>query len=295
MEEWIMNPIQNGIAAMSCDCGEKEDENPEAGVPAINLSPIGQVECEVKVTAAKMVSGWPARIRVWPEFEEALLRITEHSHLWVLCWFHESRRDLLKVRPSRMDASLPEYGVFSLRCPARPNPISLTAVKLEKVEGNILHVTGLDAIHGTYVLDIKPYFGSDIIFSSRAPYLRPADREMRQDMLAKMALAHHGEECADLQLGVRMALLAEEFCGPVQDNDLQLVFKGPACLADVLQGITRARLANPARFTYLGHNGVIESIWTDKVKIVRIIVKENINRKRIYSLTDEELFQVIVC
>jgi tRNA-Thr(GGU) m(6)t(6)A37 methyltransferase TsaA len=48
-------------------------------------------------------------------------------------------------------------GIFASRSPYRPNKIGLTVVELLKVDGNVLHVKGLDAINGTPVLDIKPY------------------------------------------------------------------------------------------------------------------------------------------
>jgi tRNA-Thr(GGU) m(6)t(6)A37 methyltransferase TsaA len=48
-------------------------------------------------------------------------------------------------------------GVFATRSPARPNPIGLTTVRVLERSRNTLKVTGLDAIDGTPVLDIKPY------------------------------------------------------------------------------------------------------------------------------------------
>ena len=54
----------------------------------------------------------------------------------------------------------PEYplvGLFSTCSPARPNPILTTVVRLIEKEGNVLHVTGLDAIDKSPVLDIKPH------------------------------------------------------------------------------------------------------------------------------------------
>jgi tRNA-Thr(GGU) m(6)t(6)A37 methyltransferase TsaA len=56
----------------------------------------------------------------------------------------------------RGDPSNPKRGVFALRSPHRPNGIGVTAVELLAVEGNVLHVHGLDALNGTPVLDIKP-------------------------------------------------------------------------------------------------------------------------------------------
>jgi tRNA (Thr-GGU) A37 N-methylase len=49
------------------------------------------------------------------------------------------------------------HGVFATRAPARPNAIGISVVRLVKVEGTRLHVTGLDILDGTPVLDIKPY------------------------------------------------------------------------------------------------------------------------------------------
>jgi tRNA (Thr-GGU) A37 N-methylase len=48
-------------------------------------------------------------------------------------------------------------GIFATRAPVRPNPIGLTLVELLERRENVLLVKGLDAFHGTPVLDIKPY------------------------------------------------------------------------------------------------------------------------------------------
>ncbi len=54
-----------------------------------------------------------------------------------------------------MDTTL--RGVFAIRVPKRPNPIGLSVVRLERIEGRILHVEGVDVLDGTPLLDIKPY------------------------------------------------------------------------------------------------------------------------------------------
>src|SRR5262249_12604225 len=48
-------------------------------------------------------------------------------------------------------------GVFATRSPHRPNPIGLSAVRLERVDGLVLHIRDLDLVDGTPVLDVKPY------------------------------------------------------------------------------------------------------------------------------------------
>lgn len=84
------------------------------------------------------------------------------SHLWLVFVFHESA-DSVKatVRPPRLGGN-EKVGVFASRSPFRPNPIGLSLVKLERIEktvrdGCIIHVSGVDLVSGTPLLDIKPY------------------------------------------------------------------------------------------------------------------------------------------
>ena len=53
----------------------------------------------------------------------------------------------------------PLVGVFATGSPVRPNPILITMVRLLGRSGNTLRVTGLDALDGSPILDIKPYGG----------------------------------------------------------------------------------------------------------------------------------------
>ena len=48
-------------------------------------------------------------------------------------------------------------GVFSTRSPHRPNGIGLSCVRLVDVQGLCVHIADHDLLHGTPVLDIKPY------------------------------------------------------------------------------------------------------------------------------------------
>ena len=93
-----------------------------------------------------------------PRLEEALEGIEDYSHVLVLFWLSRVQKDqrkLKKIHPkSRED--LPLVGIFATRTQYRPNPIGLTVVKLIWRKKNILRVRGLDVIHGTPVIDIKP-------------------------------------------------------------------------------------------------------------------------------------------
>jgi tRNA (adenine37-N6)-methyltransferase len=65
---------------------------------------------------------------------------------------------------------VPEQGVLATRSQLRPNPVGVAVVPLIKRRKNILRVEGLDAIDGTPILDIKPYFPNhDAARDARVP------------------------------------------------------------------------------------------------------------------------------
>jgi tRNA-Thr(GGU) m(6)t(6)A37 methyltransferase TsaA len=72
-----------------------------------------------------------------------------------MTWFHQSRRDVLKVHP-RSDPNRALTGVFATRSPDRPNPIGLHPVTVRRIVGNRLRLGPIEAIDGTPVIDIKP-------------------------------------------------------------------------------------------------------------------------------------------
>ena len=53
---------------------------------------------------------------------------------------------------------MPKVGIFSQRAKDRPNRIGMTSVEIVSVSDRTLTVKGLDAVNGTPVLDIKPYY-----------------------------------------------------------------------------------------------------------------------------------------
>jgi tRNA-Thr(GGU) m(6)t(6)A37 methyltransferase TsaA len=108
-------------------------------------------------------------------FEFAVEDLERWSHLWVLFWFHRAEGWRPKIRPPR---SRTRRGVFATRSPHRPNPIGLSAVKLEQVDGLVLHVSGVDVLDETPVLDLKPYVAyTDAIAESGDGWLRDHVRE----------------------------------------------------------------------------------------------------------------------
>jgi tRNA-Thr(GGU) m(6)t(6)A37 methyltransferase TsaA len=85
------------------------------------------------------------------------------SHLWLIFLFSGAVRDQWSatVRPPRLGGNT-HVGVFATRSPFRPNPIGMSCVRLDGVEaesplGPVIHVSGIDLMDGTPILDIKPY------------------------------------------------------------------------------------------------------------------------------------------
>lgn len=96
-------------------------------------------------------------VEVDPRYQAALKGVDGCSHLIILYWMNEARRDLVRQMPRH--ATEPR-GTFSLRSPVRPNPVALSVVQLVKREGAVLSVIGLDCLDNTPLIDIKPYFAS---------------------------------------------------------------------------------------------------------------------------------------
>jgi tRNA-Thr(GGU) m(6)t(6)A37 methyltransferase TsaA len=114
---------------------------------------------------AGLVPELRARVVFEPEFRnpDALRGLEGFSHLWLIWVFSASAREGWSptVRPPRLGGN-ERMGVFATRSPFRPNPIGLSAVRLESVEtdpalGPVLNVRGADLMDGTPILDIKPY------------------------------------------------------------------------------------------------------------------------------------------
>ncbi len=96
-------------------------------------------------------------IEVDARWSAALKDVATCSHLVVLYWMDRARRDLVLQAPRHYGEP---RGTFALRSPVRPNPIAMSVVRLDRVEGTRLTVAGLDCLDGTPLIDIKPYFAS---------------------------------------------------------------------------------------------------------------------------------------
>ena len=98
-----------------------------------------------------------ADIEIFPDYEEALLRMEPGSEIIVLTWLHLGQRNVLLTHP-RNDPANPITGVFSTRSPDRPNPIGIHHAKLLEINSRTLRIDAIEAIDGTPVIDIKINF-----------------------------------------------------------------------------------------------------------------------------------------
>jgi tRNA-Thr(GGU) m(6)t(6)A37 methyltransferase TsaA len=105
------------------------------------------------------VEDFHGELEIFKEFEPGLEDIDGFSHLIIIFEFHKSRQRNLYAHPPH---DRKKRGVFSTRSPNRPNPIGMTIVKLQKREGNVIKVSGIDMLDGTPILDIKPYTQRDL-------------------------------------------------------------------------------------------------------------------------------------
>ncbi len=126
---------------------------------SFELWPVGYVRSALKARKGAPRQPWMGAPGAWleidPAFEECLKGIEAGQDIWILTWLHEGRRGVLQVHPGG-DLGKPLTGVFATRSPDRPNPVGLHRAKVVSVDGTRVEVDGLEAIHGTPVVDIKP-------------------------------------------------------------------------------------------------------------------------------------------
>jgi len=124
----------------------------------ILVNPIGVVRSEAKNPVDEGWGDVVSAIELAPWLAGALDGLEGFSHALIIAWLHQSPPPTGNRRHPRGRDDLPAVGILAQRARHRPNPIAVTAVKVVEVGPTRLVVRGLDAIDGTPVLDIKPYF-----------------------------------------------------------------------------------------------------------------------------------------
>ena len=124
----------------------------------VEFSHIGYVSTDAdKVPRSWEISDIEGALVFDGSYKEGLSDIKPGQKLNVIFQFHQSPEftsQLLRINPPRYNGK--EMGIFSTHSPVRPNPIGLSVLEVLRVDGNIIHVKGLDMLDGTPILDIKP-------------------------------------------------------------------------------------------------------------------------------------------
>jgi len=124
-----------------------------------NFIPVGIAHSPFKKAGAppfqSTFSQVEGNIEIFPEYQEGLTSIEGFSHLILISHFDRAERRALTEQP--LSDGEAYHGIFATRHYNRPNPIGISYVALIRVEGGTLHVSGLDLLEGTPILDIKPY------------------------------------------------------------------------------------------------------------------------------------------
>ena len=117
----------------------------------------------------------PGIIELLPamNLEHAIEDLAGWERIWVIFWFDRNEGWRPKVLPPRSTDG--RKGVLGTRSPHRPNPLGLSVLRLQRVDGLNLHVLDVDLLDGTPVLDIKPYVPyTDAFPESGSGWLQPA-------------------------------------------------------------------------------------------------------------------------
>lgn len=207
---------------------------------------------------AGLVDGSTARLVLFPEYgqPEALNEIEQFSHIWVIFVCHECAHTWHPtVRPPRLGGNR-RIGVFASRSPFRPNPIGMSAVKLEKVvaEKNTmaLYLGGGDFLDATPVLDIKPYISyADSIPSAKCGFAQNAPHK---------------------NMTVRFSRAAEKFCHANREeyphlyqliNTVLQYDPRPAYTARKMDGTCHGISMFDVNITF--------EVWKDTITVVKIV------------------------
>ncbi|MFW5900728.1 MAG: tRNA (N6-threonylcarbamoyladenosine(37)-N6)-methyltransferase TrmO, partial [Halodesulfurarchaeum sp.] len=247
------------------------------------LTQIGTVRNEIREpTDPDSFRDHESRIVIEEAFTDGLYRIEDSDYITILFYLHESGAYTLRG-PRRYGV---ERGTFACRSPNRPSPIGTTTVELLERTGRELRVSGLDAINGTPVIDIKPYAPS----LDRPPlgeeddrrerprgaidrYVRAGDREA----ILLEAGQIHGHFCPYLALGVMAGIHAQRELDVTSNGmeDVVAVLETNSCFADGVQVATGCTFGNNALiYRDYGKTAVTLVSREETDKGVRIHVRE---------------------
>ena len=127
----------------------------------MHLEPIGTFHCTARYpydaarqSAIAESGGGHILLEKGHNYEQALRDLDGFSHIWLVYLFHHNPAWKPMILPPRASRKV---GVFASRAPYRPNPVGLSCVELESIQGLRVNIGPHDLLDGTPILDIKPY------------------------------------------------------------------------------------------------------------------------------------------
>jgi tRNA (Thr-GGU) A37 N-methylase len=174
--------------------GAEDDDATTTTTGSRRVTPIGYLRCCFKERNGTPRQGSlvpdsraSVRLQSWCNPTASLDGLASFSHVWLVFLFHQNTNDhklalanLLssssssssqqqqqqqqsnanaslksKIRPPRLGGA--SVGLYATRTPHRHNSIGLSVVKLDRIENDVVWLSGIDLLDRTPILDIKPY------------------------------------------------------------------------------------------------------------------------------------------
>lgn len=153
-----MSEQREGEAALDFDPAGMEGDARLVFIGRVRSPWTSRQDCPKNMREARE-RGEPASVEIDAPYRDGLTGLERASHVVLLTWFDRAARNLIVQKPRHAETT---SGTFALRSPVRPNPIGLHVARLVALdrEAGMLTLDAIDALDGTPLLDLKPYFAS---------------------------------------------------------------------------------------------------------------------------------------
>lgn len=127
-----------------------------------NFKPVGYFKCDRDYHQEQPMQGVFSEATGYIElikgfnYEQGLKDLDGFDYVWVFFIFHHNDTWRPLTNPPYSDGK-GKKGVFATRSPYRPNPLGMSCVRLDKIVGNRLFISGTDLLNNTPIIDLKPY------------------------------------------------------------------------------------------------------------------------------------------
>lgn len=149
---------REGETALPFDPAQTADDASIVFIGKISSPWKSRADCPKNIARARE-RNQTATLEFAEPYRAGLTGLETGSHIIVLYWMNEAKRNLILQKPRHR----PEpTGVYALRSPARPNPIALSTVRIidiDQATGSIT-IDAIDCVDGTPLVDIKPWIGT---------------------------------------------------------------------------------------------------------------------------------------